>query len=396
MYKLSSADVSLLNLLKKAMFGYDEPIEIASLKDTYDNCTVHSVIPLCFDSLSGLRLDDTEVYAEWRNDTVLTLIKNDKIMRIQQQLCNTFKQHGIKMYVIKGCSAAYYYKRPELRMLGDIDIFTNIEDFNKACSLLEKSKFKLISTTNYHYSYVFDDIEVELHRSLHALPDNGIDQHVVEILSTGGFSEKTIDNYSFSMPNVDINALVQLLHMQEHLQNGGLGIRQVCDWAAIRSSRDYIDNKQKIDVLLEDIGLVKFEKCFSAICRKYLGMPLKEHYSNEVYSLADDLICDIMQSGNFGAKSQEIYFNSSIFVAQNNGKNGLAAIISNYIEFAYKSFPICKRYMILVPFSPLVIIPRYIYRVIRRRRVAISPLKMAKSAKERASIYKKLEIFKVK
>ena len=88
MYKLSSADVSLLNLLKKAMFGYDEPIEIASLKDTYDNCTVHSVIPLCFDSLSGLRLDDTEVYAEWRNDTVLTLIKNDKIMRIQQQLCN--------------------------------------------------------------------------------------------------------------------------------------------------------------------------------------------------------------------------------------------------------------------------------------------------------------------
>ena len=139
MYKLNRADISLLNLLKKAMFGYNEPIVIDSLKDTYDNCTVHSVIPLCFDSLSGLGFDESEIYAQWRNDAVLTLMKNDRIMRIQRQLCDAFKQQDIKMYVIKGCSAAYYYRRPELRMLGDIDIFTRNNDFDRACCLLEKS-----------------------------------------------------------------------------------------------------------------------------------------------------------------------------------------------------------------------------------------------------------------
>ena len=396
MYKLNRADISLLNLLKKAMFGYNEPIVIDSLKDTYDNCTVHSVIPLCFDSLSGLGFDESEIYAQWRNDAVLTLMKNDRIMRIQQQLCDAFKQQDIKMYVIKGCSAAYYYRRPELRMLGDIDIFTRNNDFDRACCLLEKSGFKLISSTDYHNAYIFDDIEVELHRSLHALPDNGIKERVVEVLSDSAFDNVTIDNYSFSMPNVVTNVLVQLLHMQEHLQNGGLGIRQVCDWAAIRCNRDYIDNKQEIDSLLGEIGLVKLEKCFSAMCKKYLGMPLKENYSDDIYSLADDLICDIMQSGNFGSKSQEIYFNSSIFVAQNNGNNGFTAKLKNYIEFAYNSFPICRKYKILVPISPFVIIPRYIYRVIRGKRVAISPFRMAKSVKERASVYKKLEIFKVK
>lgn len=65
-------------------------------------------------------------------------------MYAHKELLNIFDNNGIKCSIIKGASAAINDLNPNLRNMGDIDIFVRNKDFEKAKFILNEANYNLL------------------------------------------------------------------------------------------------------------------------------------------------------------------------------------------------------------------------------------------------------------
>lgn len=87
---------------------------------------------------------------------------------------------------------------------------------------------------------------------------------------------------------------------------GGIGLRQLCDWAMIfRSHGADIDNAKLISNLRR-FGLTKSWKLFACIAVGYLGVPADRMplYDPEFSRKSEIVLEEILEGGNFGENTK--------------------------------------------------------------------------------------------
>ena len=114
---------------------------------------------------------------------------------------------------------------------------------------------------------------------------------------------QTVDGHAFySLPTVE-NGLVLLAHLWNHLHTG-VGLRQVLDWMMyVHTQLDDELWNTGFSELAEKYGLKKVAITAAYMCQKYLGLP--DHYAwyqNADEELCEDLLKEVLDSGNFGRK----------------------------------------------------------------------------------------------
>lgn len=218
------------------------------------------------------------------------------------------KDNGICPVLFKGQGLARIYRDPLLRQCGDIDLYVGKTEFDKACSILidayGKGEHDSESVKHYHMSS--EDVSIELHRIAETIPglkrNRRFQQWTEDNLINSKCPTVEIGGSSISVPPVNFNAIYIMNHAWHHFINGGIGLRQICDWTLyLHNHCDDID-KNRLEADLNSFGLKKVWDMMGGIAVEYLGLPAEEcpFYSGNHKEASARLLAFIFQEGNFG------------------------------------------------------------------------------------------------
>lgn len=226
--------------------------------------------------------------------------------------------------LVKGQGVAQCYERPLWRTCGDVDLFMNDENYEKAKAFLTPlaTNMEKEYVREKHLGMIIDSWVVELHGRLYCGLSSRIDKELDSI-----YEETFCCGYvrSWSNGNVQVfqlsaeNDIIYVFtHIMQHFYKAGIGLRQICDWCRLMwTFRDSLDRK-KVESLIRQMGLMSEWKAFGAFAVEYLGMPV------EALPMYDDApkwkrkakkIKDfVMMSGNFGHNRDMSYYSKYSYI----------------------------------------------------------------------------------
>ena len=363
-----------------------------------------------------------ELVTEAKNQTVIGLIGSVipvhdesieqskafymRMLYEQDKLLKCFDAVNIPCVILKGCSAAMYYPKPYLRSMGDIDILVPRNKFIESMELLESNAYIYdhgkeqdeFNTDIREVAYIKNGILIELHQRFSS---SGVelDDYIDDAIYRRNFSE--LNGYKFPvLPNPE-NGLVLLGHINQHLKNYELGLRQIIDWEMfINSFANTVEWNSIFIPLLEKTGLLSLAVYVSRLCIKYLGLSIEVNFGVEIDDkLTDELLEAVLNDGNFGRR---VYANKTfdeikmISTSYDIRHDGFYKYFTR-IGFATSSF--CRNHTSLKIFA-------FIYGLFRQMTMGILFLfknsgigkkmsdanNMYKMIKKRSALYKKLGV----
>lgn len=393
---LTAEEKVVLSLVKNGLNGLDDKIDTdCDFSQVLKILDKHAVNMIALEGAKSIvSTIPKNIYSQWMYLASRKMAKRESISAVQKKLTTVLEENNIGYFVLKGfCAASYYYK-PELRECGDVDFFVNRSDFELADSCLKNSGFSLETSKEdlHHWSYFSNGVEAEMHYRIWDLPNNECGNFLKNYFDNTIENTKTysIDNYRFNGPKPVSHAVILLLHIINHMQKGGIGLRHICDFAAFLSSSDFKDNYEEIINVFKKGGIFKFAQIVACVSNSYLGSPKYDFFEGADLELSEQFLIDVMRSGNFGVLSQDSYFGSTVFTL-NKAEN---SVIKSIFEFCKNSWKPCGKHKILLPIAPIYVGIRYFFRMLRGKRPKINPVKFTKNGLERADLYKNLEFFK--
>ena len=203
------------------------------------------------------------------------LAENKKINENLKALCELFKAHHLKMFVVKGQTIGMLYPKPELRMPGDIDFFVPPSDFKRAVEVvnaewgLDLSKEEKGKHLEFDYNGTF----FEMHRILREFPYRETQRKFDSILAECQEEYIEVDGYKTPTLPPTFNVVYTFLHLYHHFVKLGVAIRQLCDLAVLlHHHRDDID-KAQLKEWLEQLGFINAFTAFGTILTEKIGLP---------------------------------------------------------------------------------------------------------------------------
>lgn len=254
--------------------------------------------------------------------------------------------------VLKGTAAAMNYPKPELRVMGDIDIIVRPEDFESAEQELLGAGYRVkTEEIDRHLNLISpDNHEIELHRYFSSGSNQKQNQILDNLIYEGISKRETaeINGYSFPVLSRLQNGLVLLAHINHHLGTG-LGLRQIIDWLCF-VERELDDDfwKNEFSQAVDSVGMRKLAVIVTAMCAGYLGLDEKVtwYQENDDPAACEELMEYILSHGNFGRKDSSL--NAVIIVRKWRS-------LWDGLRYAQKSgkcvYPVFRKYKILTPFA---------------------------------------------
>lgn len=250
---------------------------------------------------------ERSLYIRWCASVLQTEENNRKLNREAGNLFTLLRAHGVEPVLLKGQGTARNYLRPLHRQCGDIDIFIGDEYFELVNDLLRQEGCSNGETTYKHSGFNWHGVSVENHRvpvkMNSPLSNRRLQRYIASWHGTDKAFRFDLDGCTVTVPPVEFDVFFLLLHAMNHLLHGGIGLRQVCDWAChLHYNRAVIDQKS-LASQLQSLHLERAVRVFGALAVKYLGLPEEElpvRLQSGDEKLGDWLLEDIWRNGNFG------------------------------------------------------------------------------------------------
>jgi hypothetical protein len=302
----------LLYLLRAALWerGVDSSCFPAETKwgDIYRLAQQQTVAALIYDALASLPAEQQPEPAFLRQWYV-HLIKVEQSHKLLNQrlaeVTTLLRSEEIRSVLLKGQGVAQNYPNPARRQCGDIDLYIGKENYKKACDIAQKwdSAQEVERDDTKHYSFHWRGVTIELHRIALFLRKF---QHWTEYHLMGDKLRRwSIDGTEVLLPPVNFDALYIFNHAYSHFILGGIGLRQLCDWALyLHTFANEID-RQQLKHDLDSFGLMRVWQIFGHIAVSYLGLVENEmpFYTDRYKKRAEKVLGYILKDGNFGHHS---------------------------------------------------------------------------------------------
>lgn len=226
---------------------------------------------------------------------------------------STLNETGLNPVLLKGQAYARAYPNPTMRQCGDIDIYVGPDGYRRAyeaaCLAGWESKDKFTPTAK-HYGCSMCGVKIELHRTAGQLASRKAENRFTQWSTgqlTAGRNTIHIGDKAVSVPTPLFDVVFVFLHLFHHFINGGVGLRQVCDWTMLLHSHSRDIDRQELRRLLKAFGLLKAWQLFTPISVDRLGLPPEEcpFYSPRYRRKAGMILSFIIQEGNFGRGKQK-------------------------------------------------------------------------------------------
>lgn len=239
-------------------------------------------------------------------------------------LVDKMRKEGIYTLLVKGQGIAQCYERPLWRSCGDVDLFLNEDDYQKAKQFLIPLASKVDPEGNYskHLGMTIESWIVELHGSMRCGLSNRVDRVLNEIgndILLGRNVRSWMNGHiQVFLPDANSDIIYVFTHFLNHFYKGGIGLRQFCDWCRLLWNYRKEIKKDLLEKRLRRMGLLTEWKAFGAFVVNYLGlsadaMPLFED-SARWRKKADLIGSFILEVGNFGHNRDLSYFEKYPYV----------------------------------------------------------------------------------
>lgn len=245
----------------------------------------------------------------------LGLIRTNLILdRTAAKLTAFLRSHGLDGVLLKGQGVARYYRSPQMRHCGDIDFYVGRKIFRKASSLCRdglSDDSGEYGETVLHSLFSVDGVRIELHRLasiVYSPLGNRRFQRWTEeeLLRSPSRRSVTVGDTAVTLPSYDFDAIFIFYHAWLHFIMGGIGLRQLCDWAMIFHTHAGDIDSARLAENIRRFGMTKGWKLFACIVVKCLGVPEDRIplYDPSYRARAEKILEEIVTGGNFGYYSE--------------------------------------------------------------------------------------------
>ncbi len=388
--EFSKEEQALLQLLKSALLGEKYRFE----EDTDKTILIelakkHAVIPFLYDAVDEKELP--EVYMDIiSSESRRTVLQSYRLLFLTKQVSELLERNNIPFAVLKGIATASFYKTPELRKSGDVDLLLlREEDEKKAETLLSEAGFIVSSEQHANHHTVFvspDGIDVEVHTML-AEPFAYKKINMAMEAQMPLCREHVIktDSMGVEIPVLDkpFHAYELLLHMLQHFVYAGFGLKLLCDWVILWNYDWLEEEKQLYKQLVEESEISKFAEAVTAVCSKYLGLN-KANYAWEYEdSMADVMLREVLDAEDMGwsASSRMVMMSGT----------GLWAYVKEFHHQMHLNFPKAGKCFLLWPVLWVITLVRFLKNNRKVRNTSTGAI--LKEAAKRSKLMEELKLF---
>ena len=384
---MHSSYSNIFSILQYSLFpsvhDSEEVSQDADWSFIYQEMQDQTVSALAFPWLEKHAIPDPELQQKWMTSCLQQQAKWMQIMYEQTQLINLMEQNNIPCVIIKGSAAMMSYPHPRFRTAGDIDFLVKRTDFDEATRILIDNNYTPGSDLDigkHHISFAKNNISFELHQRLAII--NETDERLLSLFEDGIENRvwhTIVDNRFPSLPD-DLNGLVLLFHINQHLREG-IGLRQIIDWMM------YIykyNNLNDILPVIRTTGMEKLAITVTIMCQKYLGLPSLIEESDE-YPY-DELMEYIITSGNFGKKKDEEEKTATVLLKIANP----LLFFRRLQKGGLRRWETAEKYRILRPFAWIYQIGFYIRMLFTDKNTSKTVTKSRKKATNQLNLIHKL------
>lgn len=207
------------------------------------------------------------------------------------EIMTLLEEAGCSPVLLKGQGLVRYYPRHCLRSCGDIDIYVGPDKMQAAIEAIERkvqAEEGTISDAHemdHHLQFSFNGIVYELHRypgiagNLHYRHEYQQVAHPYLLPSQTEFVNLQTPSGSVAVrvPSSQFNSWYIFNHLLQHYREGGVGIRQFCDWLLVLKTMDgsekFGDFAISLSTVLSQIGLKRAWQILGGVLVHQLGLP---------------------------------------------------------------------------------------------------------------------------
>lgn len=194
------------------------------------------------------------------------------------QFAGFLNRRNLQYVIIKGQTMAALYPHPLMRSTGDIDFYCTKESFQNTQKEIEK-RLGIVMKHNGSERHDTFDIEgymFEMHSDLTIFSAPSHQRYWNSFIDKeikGNLLQLPISDESVSVLPPTINALYIFVHLFVHFIEGGLGLKQLCDWAMVlKYYRDEID-VSSLNNYVNELGINNAFCAIGAWLVKKIGLP---------------------------------------------------------------------------------------------------------------------------
>lgn len=398
---------NLLAVLRLALFPNEQ--ETALMLPAFDWAAVfleaqqQTVLPLVFEASLMLpkHLQPSASIIEAFDASIIRQVAGNQFLMVaQDKVLETFAREKIPCVVLKGSSASAYYPKPELRVLGDIDLLVSKESLDKAGkSLLDLGYRQLESAAEHHVAFEGRGGHVELHFETTYLLDNASVQTVRPLMAgaVSAASQAAWGCYAFPVLSSERQAVFLLLHMQQHMKASGIGLRHLCDFVMYLAWLDPDAWARDVAPVLIRAGLFRFAQALAKTGVLWLGLPAA--HVPWCLDVREDvcraLLTEFLRSGNFGVKDAG-HRASAVLASDKSGQRISRflplTLIRNINLAARKHYPITRTFPLILPIFWVYLPMNYLWGEMKKGR-KLQIKQTISASQERRKLFASLGIF---
>lgn len=254
-----------------------------------------------------------------------------------RKLAKFYREHGIKMMVLKGYGLSLNYPIPNHRAPGDIDIYL-FGDYEKGDKLMESELGIEIDHSHHHHTvFTFQGESVENHYdflNVHVRKSNQrVERKLKEIVNTD-LTDKT----DVILPSMEFNAIYLLRHCAAHFASTHMTVRQVLDWGFFMEKyHQEIDWDTYLPYIKQE-GMFRFYNLMGLFCMHHLGFDASIFNGLYEDELLDRFSNEILSPEFKGKENGNLLHSLNVKPRRwwhNRWKNSLCYPDSTWSEFAY-------------------------------------------------------------
>ena len=234
------------------------------------------------------------------------------------------REAGIYTVLVKGQGVGQCYERPLWRSCGDVDLFFDAENYERAKGFLTPLALEVEpeEKCKKHLAMTIDPWLVELHglmpTEISERINAGVERVQSDIFAGGGVRVWKNDGADVPLPSPDNDVIIVFTHFLQHFFVGGVGLRQISDWCRLLwTYRESID-RGLLERRLKEMGIVSVWKTFGAFAVEWLGMPVEAmplvadngpdgNLKPSIRRRVRRICRVVMEAGNFGRNKDNSY-----------------------------------------------------------------------------------------
>lgn len=221
-----------------------------------------------------------------------------KVNETAREIVASLTEAGFSPLVFKGPAVGKYYREPELRTSGDVDIWIP-QHLEAAAGLFRDKGLTVMEEADGAFRFAMDGVTVELHRRYY-------DLHV----SPGKLPE---------VPSACAELLMLSSHILKHAIGVGIGLKQFCDMAMAFSALEGRYDRGEFESCVRRCGLRHWNDLLCSFLAGFLGSPAATLPAHRTVS-ASPLLRIVMEGGNFGQHADGFRLSKSYTVRRFLGR----------------------------------------------------------------------------